>query len=645
MHQIGHIGSVALCISLVLGCSGGDDTEKTSTDEGGRAGAAGDENGRAGESAGGRTRTRDGEGGTAGSSGEAPRQETTGGTEVSAGGNDAEGGARDASGSSAGEYSLAGRGLGGEDGLGGQDGGSAGLETGTEGGRAPLEAGGAPQGEDESSIGGMAGTMSTAGGSDNAGGRASDPVNVPAPIVCEHRGSGDAYEVGPNEAYENLGDVPWYALLPGDTVRIHYRTEPYREYFLFSASGDAEQPIRICGVPGPNGELPVLDGDGASTSENSRWPMYEPLQDLGLITVGANDDNEYGYRPEHIVIEGLELRGANVDNNHTRVSGESLAWDDGAAGIIIVPAADITVRGCVITDNGNGLFTLSKDEVEGTLVRDVLLEACHIYGNGMVDSDNKHNVYTQALGVTIQFNKFGRLRDGALGINVKDRSAGTVIRYNWIDGTVRPLDLVDAQEHTEAATADERYRETFVYGNVIINVSGDGRRVVHYGGDTLGFEQNFRKGTLYFFNNTMFVDLSLDESYETTLVNLDTNDETLEFFNNVVWAPNTTTIQVVREAGNLRLGVNWINSGWVAHSADGFTGTVEGAENIIEGADPGLDPETYVPREESPVIDRAQAAVGSAEDYPVDVEFSERAYGTDRVQNGDAADLGAFEAR
>ena len=45
-----------------------------------------------------------------------------------------------------------------------------------------------------------------------------------------------------------------------------------------------------------------------------------------------------------------------------------------------------------------------------------------------------------------------------------------------------------AQEHAADAVLDPRYHETFVYGNVLIAGPGQAAQVVHYGGDTIGYE-------------------------------------------------------------------------------------------------------------------------------------------------------------
>ena len=63
----------------------------------------------------------------------------------------------------------------------------------------------------------------------------------------------------------------------------------------------------------------------------------------------------------------------------------------------------------------------------------------------------EHNAYTEALGIVYQFNHFGPLCASCLGNNLKDRSAGTVVRYNWIEGGNRQLDLVESDSATYRA--------------------------------------------------------------------------------------------------------------------------------------------------------------------------------------------------
>ena len=74
------------------------------------------------------------------------------------------------------------------------------------------------------------------------------------------------------------------------------------------------------------------------------------------------------------------------------------------------------------------------------------MQGCHIFDNGIERSGLEHNVYTAGIGMVFQNNRFGPLRAGCPGNNFKDRSAGLVFRYNWVEGGNKGLDLVDAQD-------------------------------------------------------------------------------------------------------------------------------------------------------------------------------------------------------
>lgn len=73
------------------------------------------------------------------------------------------------------------------------------------------------------------------------------------------------YHVGPAQAYTNIGDVPWESMNAGDHVFIHYRSTPYYEKWVINVQATAAQPFSVIGVLGPNGERPVISGDGATT--------------------------------------------------------------------------------------------------------------------------------------------------------------------------------------------------------------------------------------------------------------------------------------------------------------------------------------------------------------------------------------------
>ena len=78
-----------------------------------------------------------------------------------------------------------------------------------------------------------------------------------------------------------------------------------------------------------------------------------------------------------------------------------------------------------------------------------------------------------------KYNRFGPLCPTCLGNNLKDRSAGLVVAYNFIEGGNRQLDIVDSSNYNN----EPNYHDTHVYGNILIENNDGNRQMVHYGGD------------------------------------------------------------------------------------------------------------------------------------------------------------------
>ncbi len=168
--------------------------------------------------------------------------------------------------------------------------------------------------------------------------------------------------------------------------------------------------------------------------------------------------------------------------------------------------------------------TLLRDQTT-----DLVVENNYIYDNGIEGRIYEHNNYTEAYGILFQFNHFGALRSDCDGNNLKDRSAGCIIRYNWIEDGNRQLDLVDSDD--EGFYSDPVYRSTFVYGNILVEGEGEGNsQIIHYGGDG-GDESRYRKGTLYLYNNTIVS----TRSGNTTLIRLSTDEESCDARNNIIY--------------------------------------------------------------------------------------------------------------
>lgn len=435
------------------------------------------------------------------------------------------------------------------------------------------------------------------------------------------------YAVGPDQPIKRLEMAPFGRLEAGDVVAIHWRPEPYRVKWVLACRGTKEKPIVIRGIPGPQGELPVIEADAAITATGlSYWSGAR-----GIIKIGGSNEPP-DIMPAYIVIEGLELRGARPGRNFFGREGLT-DYSDAASAIFIEKGEHITIRSCRIHDCANGFFTAAE-------AREILVEGCHIDGNGLEGSGFQHNSYTEAAGITFQFNRFGPLRDGCGGTNLKDRSAGTIIRYNLIEGGNRQLDLVESQEGDTIKT-DPRYHQAFVYGNLLIEPNNAGNpQIIHFGGDS-GPEEDFRQGPLWFYHNTVVS----KRRNNTTLLRLSTPRQNAEVFNNIVYVEaEGARLSILDENGTVKLHHNWLKTGYKdCHGT--LAGTVADVDNIT-GELPGFrDPVKVDFRllETSPARGRAMALPSALAEYPVKYELAPPQGFRKRPGDG-KPDLGAFEA-
>ena len=382
------------------------------------------------------------------------------------------------------------------------------------------------------------------------------------------------YIVGPGQTYLTPSAVPWELLQPGDLVLINWRSTPYTDKWVICRQGTEAQPIVVRGVAGPGGELPVIQGQGATTRlALDYWGEQRAVIKIGGASIPADT------MPRYITIENLDVRAARPPYTFTDDGGGTQSYVNNAAAIWIEKGEHIVIRGNDLHDTGNGIFVSSA---EPNLSRDILIEGNAIYDNGNVGSLFEHNTYTEALGIVYQFNYFGPTKSGAGGNNLKDRSAGLVVRYNWIEGGNRQLDLVETDSLT--IQNDPAYRETLVYGNVLVETDASGnRQIVHYGGDN-GTTSKYRKGTLHFYQNTM-VSYRTDR---TTLFRLSTNDERADVRNNIFYVTAAgNTLSLVDATGILDLTHNWFKPGRVATFGT-LSGTINDDGTSVESGSPGF---------------------------------------------------------
>jgi hypothetical protein len=434
------------------------------------------------------------------------------------------------------------------------------------------------------------------------------------------------YDVGPGQAYTDIGAVPWESLAAGDTVRIHWRPEPYREKWVICVKGTVGAPITVTGVPGPNSERPVISGENATTRTQLNY-WGEPR---GVIKIGGASI-PVDTTPEYIVIENLEVRSARPPFTFTDDGGTaSVAYADNAAAVYIEKGWNITVRNCEIHDSSNGIFAGGSD------TKDLLIEHCYIHDNGNVDDIYVHNTYIQSAGIIYQYNRFGPLRTGCPGNNLKDRSAGCVVRYNWLEGGNRQLDLVDSSESALLPS----YNTTWVYGNILIEPDGtDNRQMIHYGGDG-GDPAVYRKGTLHLYNNT----LVSTRAGRTTLVRLSTDDETCDCRNNIIYVTdNGNQLELIASAGTLNFRNNWLKPGYATSFDAGATGSVNDLGGNITGTSPGFTDESgqaFGPLADSPAVNAGTTLHADA--LPLTYEYVKHQQVRARPTVG-TLDIGAYE--
>ena len=382
------------------------------------------------------------------------------------------------------------------------------------------------------------------------------------------------YHVGPGQTLASISAVPWATLQPSDRVFIHWKSTAYREKWVINRQGTVSNRIEIIGVNGPQGQKPVIDGNGAVTATGLNFWN----ESRGVIKIGGSNTPPDGL-PSYITIDNLEIRSGRPPYTFTNDGGSIETYAENAAAIYVEKATHLIIRNCTLHNSGNGLFIGANNGQ----TEDILIERNYIYDNGIDGSIYQHNTYTAAIDITYQYNRLGALRSGAGGNNLKDRSAGLVVRYNWIEDGNRQLDLVDAED-SQVLVNHPSYRTTFVYGNILIEPDSSGNsQVLHYGGDS-GTTSDYRKGELFFFNNTVIS----TRPGNTTLMRLSTQDETAHVLNNVIYTTASgNKFAMINGAGTFNMQHNWLKTGWVAcHCTP--TGSINDLGGNLTGSNPGF---------------------------------------------------------
>ena len=468
-------------------------------------------------------------------------------------------------------------------------------------------------------------------------------------------GSGHDYQVGPGVGQlSSLDQVPWEALAAGDTVRIFYRATPYRGKILVMAHGTPTAPVRICGVKGPNGERPIVSGDGATTRTSLVYgsAYAGPIQESRSVVMVKGDAATWTDYPTYIQIDGLAISGAHPNYQFTDTKGVKQKYVEFGACVWIDRGQHITIADNEISDCSQGIFSKSTDDGEFAVTKDIRIVGNRIFGNGIAGNYSMHNTYMQSVGIIYEYNHIGPVRSGALGNAIKDRSVGTVVRFNRLEEGAHAIDLVESEDFPITAQSLPAYRTTYVYGNKI-SKNGDTGTFIHYGGDHYGSDVStwgepiFRKGTLYFWNNSVYV-----TGKTAALFQLSTTKETAEVWNNVFYFAPTVTYPSMRakseigsgwiSGGIVNLGKNWINANWADSDPwHPVPGQLNGESNLVTGNVAPFDIATFIP---SAVFrDAAQSQKTQVQAYPLNYQLDTTNKPQNRIPAGAGSDLGAVE--
>jgi len=426
------------------------------------------------------------------------------------------------------------------------------------------------------------------------------------------------FDVGTNGTFlPTLASVPWGALQPGDTVNIHYKPGGYHEIIQISQAGTATQPITIHGIPDPvTGALPTIDGSNAvmDIHVNFRDPFFE---NLGVVLVTARASNfVWGVTaPAWITIDSLHICDALYQTNgitFTDEHGATRIFGTFACGIYIEYARNLTISNCEVGFNGNGIFANSNDGTNRAS-SNLLIENNYLHHNGnplIPGLDNgwsEHNAYIESDGAVYQYNRFGPLRAGCHGCMIKDRSAGTVVRYNEFESTEASeiVAIIDPQGGAGYLEFKPYYPDAYVYGNLITLLNNSnvwsGTQIAEL--SALNSPDSYpteHRGTLYFYNNTI---VSHQNASAVFLINSLTGTnlvlEKIDSRNNIFYADTSVQENIYHalemfyspgNGGTLNLATNWISPGTLQiYPEHPFGGTINGWNELIVGDTNGLD--------------------------------------------------------
>lgn len=317
------------------------------------------------------------------------------------------------------------------------------------------------------------------------------------------------FEVGPGKPYPELQDVPWEYLLPGDRVFVYWREEPYKTSININSSGLADAWIEVIGVADPTTKKkPVFDGKDGFAADGRHVDIYDGKAFCSIHVLSAGIDGMInGAKTRYIHVTGFEIRNVGPTFSRTDRKGYKETWGLFGSAFYIIGAEHICIQGNDIHHCGNGIFANS---VNGERFQTRWLHVCNnwIHDCSDINSFHTHTIYIEATFTIYEHNYLQKVVVGSNGDTVKDRSAGVVFRYNFVETSANGLALRDPSSEYDSSNGwlEVQVKDTFgdfcshaafVYGNTFL---GDNDNILGVGD---GQYSQYRQGSVYFYNNVV----------------------------------------------------------------------------------------------------------------------------------------------
>ena len=310
-------------------------------------------------------------------------------------------------------------------------------------------------------------------------------------VVLPGRAEAATYDVGPGKPSAHrrraVGDAGSRRRRPHPLART-----PYEEKWVTRQAGHAGSAHRRHRCPRPRGR--ASDHRRRERDDRARLDYGGPRfaawsRSAGSIAGGTPT-------PQWIVDREPRRSGARTRRTRSPADRVPPAYNANASAIYVEKGDHITIRNCHMHDCGNG-FLLRVPRSQRRPGRALLIRATATSARSTSTTTTPPRSASRSSATAS-----ARCCPGAGGNNLKDRSAGTG-RSATTGSRAATASSTWSTPSTASSSAIRATAQTFVYGNVLVETGDDGNsQIVHYGGDS-GTTANYRKGTLYFYNNTV----------------------------------------------------------------------------------------------------------------------------------------------